>query len=288
MKILFFILALFIVSIDSKAQYYMYAANNNPDTFYYPYQNGIQMIEIALAPYMIKSPYNTRGTISEITSLSVYNIYIFRNESGKVINIYNQRDYTIDIKKLRSPEEKVYTEDFLLYQYTAGNYIAPNTKKSTPLFIYQDKDGKLGFMNQAGDIVLKAQYEYFNFHNKNIIIGEIARGSNSLFGIIFPENIDKSIDPIFQYIIKNYSNELYLLGINNSKHIININSRKIIFSALTDYYYNMINYGVIIYYHDSNGNESEIKLHSRKPNKAAFPNLRNHIRYLELHPPYSE
>ena len=286
MKILFFILALWLVIAENKAQYYASDANNTPDTFYYPYQNGIQMIEIAQS--IMKSP----DARHESKYLSAYNIYIFRNESGEIINIYNQRDYTIDIKKLRPSKEKVYTEDFLLYQYTVQNYIDPNTKKSTPFFIYQDKDGKYGFINQAGDIILKAQYDYFDFNHKNIIIGAIS-GYYNLYGIIFLDNIDKSIDPIIKYINKGMSNGLYRaglyrLGINKSRYIINTNSKKIIFSGLTEDYCDISHRGIIIYSLDSNGNESEFKFDHNKPNKPARPDLFNRQRYLKLNPPYNE
>ena len=120
------------------AQYYNEISS---DTFYYPFDKGIQMIEIINNAAVSYTQYST--------------IYIFRNEAGEILNTFNADKKDIAIHELKPTTKEYYTDSFLLYQYVLASY--DDGKQINQLFIYRDKELH-GLINQYGENMLPAEY----------------------------------------------------------------------------------------------------------------------------------
>lgn len=247
--IIFFFLLFYFTSIAQKENLQI-----RTDTLYFPYQQGVQMIQIHYA-YILEnkisfkeafsnynyfySPVPDRSGLIDCPTVQ----YVFRDTLGEIISTYNFFDkQEINKNELRSPHAvdvlddsialsfgKLFTFYYLDSIPAKKNYkIGVNVIGRYQIYGYPTVEyyGKKGLINRMGKMVLKPEYDDIFLGGKSPIVARDGK-----IGFLNPEG--KPITPIkFQDII--YNSYGYIR--NYEHHIVSVDS----FAGIVDPYGNTL------------------------------------------------
>lgn len=151
---------------------------SEPDIHYYKFYNGIQMIEFDyLTAYHRRLNYleRTRPRALEwsmVLGSPPSNVYVFRNERGKIVKQYGD----IDKSKLLSVQESLKiakTHNAFGLQLGTVRRGLKTTTRYFPYYLigreFDDISGGVGLIDSLGDVVLPQEYDVI-WKNDNIFI----------------------------------------------------------------------------------------------------------------------
>ncbi len=186
----------------------LFNAPRNTDTLYFPYKNGIQLIIVDACDAwnnqvaMIDAAYPRGGSAADYMGPQPKNLYIFRNETGDIIKVYNLFSDTIKLSLKES--------GFVSASFSDLNTIMDYRELNHHLKFYGDS-GKVGLINLQGKIVLPAEYhEIRKFQDNRERHDKLMVNQNGLFGLL-DSNMNFLFEP--QYKAPNYYPEHDAIGL---------------------------------------------------------------------------
>lgn len=205
-----------------------------PDTLYYPFYNGVQMIEIDHIAYyaardlefahMSQLPY-------DLHTRPIGNEYLFRNTSGTIIQCYNiHPDSASRIKKLRNipfvnrdKHRKDRTEYYfaLPYHHDYKFIFNHNIREYNYNDTNHTRHLKQGLIDTLGNLILPPKFNYLTIFSGHFIVGE-----KGFYGLITPQS--GSVVPIKYPDYRTTPTFIYFTDNSGFKEAFHIPSRKVI------------------------------------------------------------
>lgn len=197
MKIIVTILVLLLSSLNTFAQLYSgEVPKQTPDTLYFAYKDGIQLIIID--NYDIYNRYGSwmdaiyprGGSWFQLNRPAPKNVYLFRDKRGKIIKTFNTAD-TISENSLKDIS---YINTNELTLNAISDYVVTNHHLK-----YYDKNN-VGLINLKGEIVVPAIYDHIiNFQAPQKKKDKLKIVKDNKIGLL-DSNLKIVFPPIYQFI----------------------------------------------------------------------------------------